>query len=658
MSIRLPPLIFPLALLAWAWQSGHWLAGGAAGIWLEWAVRTSWRWSLSERDIHRLVDLTTLALIAVAIYHYSDGPLAQAIFALLHGSPLLLLPLLSAQLLSGRTGLERRALFYSQRRSRDPSAQQEIDLRLPYLAACLLAAGQNAALPVGYFPLLMLFLALLLWWNRPDRSRIGAWLLLLGLAAGLGYGGQMGLRQAQARLEDAAIDWLTGLFAGDTDPYRASTAFGDVGTLRLSDRILYRVETPAPLDQALLLRTAAYNRYLDGTWFANERGFAPVPPAATVDAWQWGTEPASGEGGSARIAAYLEGKRSILPLPTAAWRVEGLPVSELMRIPFGAVRVGEGPGLVRYLARYGQATAHDAPPEEADLRVPPQERPALKQIAAQWELAGLGPERAMLRIQTRFQQRFRYTQELPGPQSGETALSHFLLKRQRGHCEYFATATVLLLRQMGIPARYAVGYSVQEAGDGRQGEYLVRHSHAHAWALAWRDGRWWDLDTTPALWYQAQTAKAPLWQPLLDWLSDRYYHYTLQRLEGTETGHNPWLWGALALLFLLLGYRLRLGQAFRLRPKPTPAKTEAKTQSPLSAIEAALTKAGHPRHPWETHGDWLHRLRQHPELMQACAGLEPIRRLHYRQRYRDEGLHEAESNQMQELVQRWLEQWD
>jgi transglutaminase-like putative cysteine protease len=51
--------------------------------------------------------------------------------------------------------------------------------------------------------------------------------------------------------------------------------------------------------------------------------------------------------------------------------------------------------------------------------------------------------------------------------TNETPLARFLLRTRSGHCEYFATATVLLLRQLGIPARYAVGYAVHEAS-GRQ----------------------------------------------------------------------------------------------------------------------------------------------------------------------------------------------
>ena len=73
----LPPLTFGLVLLFWGWQSGHWLPAIAAALWLEWAVRTSLRWNLSHKSIERIVDLTSLVLLAIVLYRYADGPFAD-----------------------------------------------------------------------------------------------------------------------------------------------------------------------------------------------------------------------------------------------------------------------------------------------------------------------------------------------------------------------------------------------------------------------------------------------------------------------------------------------------------------------------------------------------------------------------------------------------
>jgi transglutaminase-like putative cysteine protease len=62
----------------------------------------------------------------------------------------------------------------------------------------------------------------------------------------------------------------------------------------------------------------------------------------------------------------------------------------------------------------------------------------------------------------------------------------------RGVCQDHAHLTVLLLREMGVPARYVVGYLLPradtEVGQTVSGEY-------HAWVQAWTGG-WWGHDPT------------------------------------------------------------------------------------------------------------------------------------------------------------------
>jgi len=43
-------------------------------------------------------------------------------------------------------------------------------------------------------------------------------------------------------------------------------------------------------------------------------------------------------------------------------------------------------------------------------------------------------------------------------------------RKARANCEYFATAATLLLRQLGVPARYAVGYAVHRSEERRVGK--------------------------------------------------------------------------------------------------------------------------------------------------------------------------------------------
>lgn len=74
----------------------------------------------------------------------------------------------------------------------------------------------------------------------------------------------------------------------------------------------------------------------------------------------------------------------------------------------------------------------------------------------------------------------------------------FLLHHHRGHCELFATAAVLLLRQRGIPARYVTGFVCAERHPYGS-HWISRLKHAHAWAEAYdsTEERWRLVECTP-----------------------------------------------------------------------------------------------------------------------------------------------------------------
>jgi len=99
---------------------------------------------------------------------------------------------------------------------------------------------------------------------------------------------------------------------------------------------------------------------------------------------------------------------------------------------------------------------------------------------------------------------------------GVDPIEDFVANHRTGHCEYFASAAVLMLRSQGIPARMVVGYKSGEWNSvGSYYQFLERH--AHAWVEVYlppgafpqnqlaeddyipRDsGAWLRLDPTPA----------------------------------------------------------------------------------------------------------------------------------------------------------------
>jgi protein-glutamine gamma-glutamyltransferase len=91
---------------------------------------------------------------------------------------------------------------------------------------------------------------------------------------------------------------------------------------------------------------------------------------------------------------------------------------------------------------------------------------------------------------------FDYTLEMENDPD-KTALEHFLFQRKAGHCEYFASAMVILLRSAGVPARLVNGFVGVEWNEW--GNYLIiRQQHAHSWVEAFIPGKGWTVyDPTP-----------------------------------------------------------------------------------------------------------------------------------------------------------------
>lgn len=76
-------------------------------------------------------------------------------------------------------------------------------------------------------------------------------------------------------------------------------------------------------------------------------------------------------------------------------------------------------------------------------------------------------------------------------------LDQFLFEGKEGHCEYFATAMVVILREMGIPSRLVTGFVGGEY-NSIGGYYLIRESDAHAWVeVYFPEYGWISFDPTP-----------------------------------------------------------------------------------------------------------------------------------------------------------------
>lgn len=653
--MRLPPLLLGAALAFWGWQTGYLPLGLAMAAVSELRHVTRWRADLGLRDLNRVSDLSAVLFVALVAWQALAGEAARAIIAVFQWLPLVLFPLVVCQLY-GVTGRVDASVFLWSLRRRALArghGTQPVDLAWPFLALIVLSASAANVRTPSFYAGLVLLAGWALWGARARRDTPTIWACMLAGAVALGWAGQVGLAEGQQVLMRATTGWILEYWRRDTDPYRSSTAMGQVGEVKLSDRIVLRLEASPGLRPPFLLREATYNVYHAASWYAADAAFERVQPEADGATWRIGPE--APETGALTVSTYLKGGKGILPAATGTYRLDDLLVVELRRNRLGALRVEEGLGLVTYRARFGEH--REGPPAPSDVAVPRLEAEAVGRVAAELGLADLEPERAVQAVQSYFRSRFRYARFLTGTPVDRTALGDFLTRTRAGHCEYFATATVLLLRAAGIPARYAVGWSAQEWSQ-LEGRYVVRARDAHAWAVAWVDGAWRDVDTTPPDWFVEEAADGPIFGALADlgaWVTFQFYRWRWSEREDRLTTNVGWL------VLPLMGFLAwRIYSRRRAAVAPAPAARAATRRdgqgrdSEFYRVEALLAARGLARGPDEPLGPWLRGLAERAEPEFDVPALEPLVRLHYRYRFDPAGLAPAERRALGAGVEAWL----
>lgn len=645
-TFQVPPALLAAALAFWGWQTKSPYAAAGFVLVVLLPVLTRLRLELAERDQHRIADLTMVLYVAVAASLIGTDGLRLGVHESLVWLPGVVLPLILAQTMCVEGRMPLTALFRYLRRLkarggkvRDPL----VDLTGPYLALILIAAGMANQPGYGYFAGVVLIMAAALARIKPSRVGIAAWLLAVAVSVGAGFGTQAGLFTLQTLIEDWIIDWQ--LRDPILDPYSNATRLGELGRLKAEDGIVMRVyATNDGADKPALLHQASYNQYAGTTWLARHGNLEAIRASGdgTVFALGGPGGPAHAQGEKTlRVSQRVQGGRTLLALPPNPSAVSDLVASRVRGNPLGAVQAEMEVPWVFYNALYSTdpmaLPAGYAVAGPQDLQVPARERPALEAVVNRLGLAGLPPAEVVRRVNGYFAG-FEYTTVRNHPFSdlvpgSETPLAEFLNTTRRGHCEYFATATTLLLRTAGIPARYATGYAVQDWSNWEK-VWIVRQRHAHAWARALVAGSWTDVDTTPAAWFAEEESLAPSGQRLADLF--RWAGFRWSTRDDSETKFAAW--GVVALAVVILVWKLVTeGGLVRLAESMGVGRPELPGgDSEFYAVEAALAKKA-PRRPSEPLLEWLSR---------AGAALGPgllvqaqrMAALHYRYRFDPAGL--------------------
>lgn len=140
-------------------------------------------------------------------------------------------------------------------------------------------------------------------------------------------------------------------------------------------------------------------------------------------------------------------------------------------------------------------SVYPEPIEEVYLQLPALD-PRVRALAERASSGAKNEYDKAVSVQRYLISHYSYTLNLTGPPTNDP-VAQFLFERRSGNCEYFASAMTVMLRAVGIPARYVTGFLPGEYNDVG-GDYIVRESDAHAWVeVFFPEYGWITFDPTP-----------------------------------------------------------------------------------------------------------------------------------------------------------------
>lgn len=348
---------------------------------------------------------------------------------------------------------------------------------------------------------------------------------------------------------------------------------GNAQRIELSDSIVMRVKitsaagADAPLDSAAYLRGMSFDIYRESSWenqFGeghSRRRIFPSPPQELLE---------GSHSLDVKMSALLLPK-VFTPYPTIS---ANSPAGEIYLNNRREVRLLKDSGemSIEYTARFwpqpldGTKRKHLREYSSFVERAPGWQRriqvhPMVDSLARQWcddllakreqqpELRDRIDRMIAERIASKLRQRCRYTTNLIGADPSRDGVVDFLFHMKRGHCEYFASALTVMCAALDVRARLSVGFAIDQS-DRRNGWYVVRERHAHAWTEVFTPtSDWVIVEATPG----GAPAIDFSWSERLVLMAgriERTWYNTVVMYDSTD---RKAIWGWVASKFRSLG---------------------------------------------------------------------------------------------------------
>jgi transglutaminase-like putative cysteine protease len=288
-----------------------------------------------------------------------------------------------------------------------------------------------------------------------------------------------------------------GATATAVSAFGKSMTFG--GPVSLTDRPIFDADAP----ERTYWRAAAYDEYTSSGWQNTS------PDVAVIDSNQPFREPQVSSTQPMTVTVYpLEQNQELIFAPPQPRQVS-VPVNADIRLvpnpdnenePYQAVSLLKSRVRIDPDAGYNvvsavteaspgalrkDSAAYPAWITEQYLQLPNSVPDRVKGLAAEITANTTNAYDKANAIE-KYLRTYKYNRNISAPPAGQDGVDYFLFDVKEGYCDYYASAMIVMLRSVGVPARFVVGYTpgqlrpTNEQND--EGDrYRVLERNAHAW---------------------------------------------------------------------------------------------------------------------------------------------------------------------------------
>ena len=289
----------------------------------------------------------------------------------------------------------------------------------------------------------------------------------------------------------------------------------------LSDLVMFEVKTPdLPADQKpprYYWRGRTYDRFVNGQWYTTGTVREDYSPAVTnpynVDLQQ--KTPAHfvfSTGNTTFSLLYSPAQPIWVSRPGVTFTTLADASQDIVAWhAYPALQGGEAYQVDAVLNNPNRQQLQDAGTGYPDwvaqsyLQLPKGFSPGIQELAKELTKDSKTPYEAAQAITSYLRENIKYSQTIPEAPRNKDKLEWILFDYKQAYCVYYASAEVLMLRSVGVPARMAVGFAQGES-DGNN-KYIVRRFNAHAWPEVYFPGIGW-------VEFEPTASQAPLDRPL------------------------------------------------------------------------------------------------------------------------------------------------